>query len=272
MRRLVRELVDEGVDAIKLIATGGNMTVGSDPFSPAFSLAEARAVVEEAHAAGKKVAAHARSVAGMQQVVDAGVDSIEHSRMEIGPGEWGFDQTLAERMARDGVAAAPTMAASFRAFEHRARGGEVAVQPIALSTATRQENAARLRSCGVQVVVGTDAGAALASFDEATHLEMELLVGAGWTPLEALHAGTLAAARSIGVGDEVGSLEVGKVADIIVVAGDPARAIEHIRRVYCVFQAGIPTVFDGQITGDARVSLGYRLARLVPRSADRPPV
>jgi imidazolonepropionase-like amidohydrolase len=264
VRRLVRELIDEGVDAIKLIATGGNMTLGSDPLRPAFSLAEVRAVVDEAHATGRKVAAHARSVAGMQQVVEAEVDSVEHSRMEIGPGVWGFDEPLAERMARKAIVAAPTMAASHRAFEYRARGGDVAVQPIALDTATRQENAARLRACGVQVVVGTDAGAALASFDEATHLELELLVGAGWTPLEALHAGTLAAARSLGLGAEIGSLEPGKVADIVAVVGEPARSIDHIRRVYCVFQAGLPTVFDGQIIQDARDSLGYRLARPAP--------
>jgi imidazolonepropionase-like amidohydrolase len=196
----------------------------------------------------------------MQQVVEAGVDSIEHSRMETGPGVWGFDESLAERMARKGIVAAPTMAASHRAFEYRARGGDVAVQPIALDTATRQENAARLRACGVQVVVGTDAGAALASFHEATHLELELLVGAGWTPIEALHAGTLAAARSLGLGGEIGSLEPGKVADILVAVGEPARTIEHIRRVYCVFQAGLPTVFEGQIIQDARESPRYRLA------------
>ncbi len=252
VRGLTRELLGEGVDAIKIMATGGNMTVTSDPLKPAFSREEVEAIVGEAHAARRRVTAHARGVAGIAQMVDAGVDSIEHCRMEVGPGVWGFDEDLARRMAGAGITAAPTLAASYRAMQYRERGGEVAVRAGAIDIPTRQKNAARLRECGVTVVVGTDAGAALATFDEAAHVEMELLVKAGWTPLQAINAGTLAAARAIGLGEEIGSLEPGKRADVVAVLGDPSRTISHIRRVRVVVQGGVMVAADGQALQDAR--------------------
>jgi imidazolonepropionase-like amidohydrolase len=261
VRQLTRDLLEEGVDAIKVIATGGNMTVGSDPLTPAFTLAEARVIVETAHGANKRVAAHARSVPGIRQMVEAGADSIEHCRMEVALGQWGFDEQLACQMGAAGIVAAPTMAASYRAFQFRASGGDIGLQPIAIDIATRQQNAARLRECGVTVVVGTDAGAALATFDEAAHIELELLVEAGWHPLDALRAATLDAAQAIGLQPDVGSLEVGKVADVVVVLGDSSRTISDVRRVYAVFQAGRLSVFDGQLVEDARPSLGYRLSQ-----------
>lgn len=254
-RAFTRALIDEGADAIKVIATGGNMTVGSDPLTPAFTFAEAQAIVDEAHAAHRRVAAHARSVAGIRQMVDVGVDSVEHCRMEVALGQWGFDEAVARKMAAASIRAVPTMAASHRAFQFRASGGDIGLQPIAIDSATRQKNAAKLRACGVPVVIGTDAGAALAAFDEATHLEAELLVGAGWTPAEALNAATLAAAEALGLDSEVGSLESGKLADIAVVLGDPTQDITQLRRIYAVYQHGIPTVLEGQVRTDARPGL-----------------
>jgi imidazolonepropionase-like amidohydrolase len=90
---------------------------------------------------------------------------------------------------------------------------------------------------------------------------LELLVEAGWHPLDALRAATLDAAQAIGVQPDVGSLEVGKVADVVVVLGDPSHSISDVRRVYAVFQAGRLSVFDGQLVEDARPSLGYRLSQ-----------
>jgi imidazolonepropionase-like amidohydrolase len=116
----------------------------------------------------------------------------------------------------------------------------------------RQENARRLREAGVRVVVGTDAGASLARFDEAVHVELELLVGAGWSPLEAIEAGTLGAAAAIGLEKEVGTIEAGKRADLVVVRGDPTHHISAIRDVECVFQGGRLVASGGAVTSDAR--------------------
>ena len=250
--RLATELIEQGVDAIKIMGTGGNMTQGSDPLRAQFAPDELRAVVEVAHAAGRRVTVHARGVVGMRGAVDAGVDGIEHARMEVAPGQWGFDDELARAMAGKGITAAPTLAASFRAAQGKAAGARVGLREGMVPIPVRQENARRLREAGVRVVVGTDAGAALARFDEAVHVELELLVGAGWTPLEAIEAGTLGAASAIGLGAEVGSVEAGKLADLVVVRGDPTRNISDLRQVERVFQGGRLVATAGRLAGDAR--------------------
>jgi imidazolonepropionase-like amidohydrolase len=249
---LAEELIEEGVDVIKVMATGGNMTLTSDPLRAQFSVGELRAIVRVADAAGRRVSAHARGVEGMRVAADAGVHNIEHARMEAGPGEWRFDGELARVMADKGITAAVTMAASHRAFQRQASGGAVGLRAGAIPIPVRQENARRLREAGVRVVVGTDAGAALARFDEAIHVEMELLVGAGWTPLEAIEASTLGAAIAIGRDREVGSLEPGKLGDLVVVRGDPTRDISHARQIDTVLLGGRLAARGGQLTGDRR--------------------
>ena len=250
--RLAAELIEQGVDAIKIMGTGGNMTQGSDPLRAQFSVDELRAVVTVAGAAGRRVTVHARGVAGMRGAVEAGVDGIEHARMEVAPGQWGFDDELARAMATKGITAAPTLAASFRASQGQAAGARVGLREGMVPIPVRQENARRLSEAGVRVVVGTDAGAALARFDEAVHVELELLVGAGWRPLEAIEAGTLGAARAIGLEAEIGSVETGKRADLVVVRGDPTRNISDVRQVERVFQGGRLVASGGRLTSDAR--------------------
>jgi len=250
--KLACEIVEEGADVMKIIATGGNMTAGSDPLQAQFSHEELTAMVRVAKDAGLPVTVHARGVVGMRASVAAGVDGIEHARMEVAPGEWRFDDDLAREMADRGIVAAPTMAASFRAMQCQAAGIKVGVRAGAIPVKVRQENARRLRESGVPVVTGTDAGAALARFEEAINLELELLVGAGWTPIEALQAGTLGAARALRLDKEVGSLEAGKLADMAIVRGDPTRDISDTRQIERVFQGGRCVVGGGYATVDAR--------------------
>jgi imidazolonepropionase-like amidohydrolase len=252
VRALTEELIAEGVDVVKVMATGGNMTVTSDPLEPQFTREELQAVVEVANAHGRRVSAHARGVKGIRVAVEAGVHNIEHSRMEVAPGRWGFDDDLARLMAARGVTAAVTMAASYRAFQRQEAGGPVGLRPGAIPIPVRQENARRLRQAGVRVVVGTDAGAALARFDEAAHVEMELLAAAGWSAEEAIEAGTRGAAAAMGLERELGSLEPGKWADIVVVRGDPTRTVSDMRQVECVVAAGRVVARNGQLTLDAR--------------------
>jgi imidazolonepropionase-like amidohydrolase len=249
---LSNELVEEGVDVIKVMATGGNMTATSDPLKAQFSREEVAAIVGVANAARLRVTAHARGVDGIRVAAEANVHGIEHCRMEVAEGEWKFDDELARQLADKGIFAAPTLAASYRAFQRQAAGGTVGVRKGAIPFAIRQQNAALLRDAGVRVVVGTDAGAALARFDEAVHVELESLVGAGWTPLEAITAGTLGAATAIGREKEIGSLEAGKLADFVVTRGNPARHISDVRQVEEVFLGGRQVAARGQATLDAR--------------------
>jgi imidazolonepropionase-like amidohydrolase len=250
--RLAAELLEEGADAIKVMGTGGNMTEGSDPLEAQFSVAELREIVKVAGDAGRRVTVHARGVDGMRRAVEAGVQGIEHARMEVAPGQWGFDDEVARAMADQGITAAPTLAASFRASQAKAAGAKVGLREGMVPIPVRQQNARRLRERGVRVVVGTDAGAALARFDEAAHLEMELLVGAGWSPLDAIEAGTRGAAAAIGLLEEIGTIEPGKIADLVVVRGDPSRNISDIRHVEHIFQRGREVASGGGVLADRR--------------------
>jgi imidazolonepropionase-like amidohydrolase len=252
VRRLASDLVEEGVDVIKVMATGGNMTVTSDPLKAQFSRGEVAAIVGVAEAARLRVTAHARGIEGMRVAAEANVHGIEHCRMEIAAGEWQFDEELARQLADKGIFAAPTLAASYRAFQRQAAGGKVGVRAGAIPFPIRQKNAARLREAGVRVVVGTDAGASLARFDEAVHVELESLVGAGWSPVDAIAAGTSGSAAAIGREGDLGALEAGKLADLVVVRGNPARTISDVRHVEAVYQGGREVVRGGHATLDAR--------------------
>jgi imidazolonepropionase-like amidohydrolase len=249
---LAEELVQQGVDVLKVMATGGNMTVTSDPLKAQYSRPEVAAIVTVANRNGRRVTAHARGVEGIRVSTEASVHGIEHCRMEVGQGEWKFDDLLAREMAARGITAAPTLAASYRAFQRQAAGGTVGIRKGAIPFPIRQENAARLREAGVRVVVGTDAGASLARFDEAVHVEMESLVGAGWTPLEAIEAGTRGGAAATGREHEIGTLQPGKLADVVIVRGDPARHISDVRNVEAVILGGTLVVRGGAATLDAR--------------------
>jgi imidazolonepropionase-like amidohydrolase len=250
--RLTVELVEQGADVIKVMATGGNMTVTSDPLKAQFTREEMTAIVGVAKQAGLRVTAHARGVDGIRVAAEANAHGIEHCRMEVGTGEWQFDHELARQLADKGIFAAPTLAASYRAFQRQAAGGKVGIRAGAIPFPIRQKNAAMLREAGIRVVVGTDAGASLCRFDEAVHVEMEALVGAGWTPVEAIHAGTLGSATAVGAEKELGSLEPGKLADVVAVRGNPARSISDVRQVEAVFLGGRPVVSRGHTTLDAR--------------------
>ena len=252
VRRLASELVEQGVDVLKVMATGGNMTVTSDPLKAQFSRDEVAAMVGVAEAARLRVTAHARGVEGIRVAAEAGVHGIEHCRMEVAAGEWRFDDELARELADKGIFAAPTLAASYRAFQRQAAGGKVGVRAGAIPFPLRQQNAARLREAGVRVVVGTDAGASLARFDEAVHVELESLVGAGWSPVDAIAAGTSGSAAAIGRERELGSLEAGKIADLVIVRGNPARTISDVRNVEAVYLDGREVVRGGHAVLDTR--------------------
>jgi imidazolonepropionase-like amidohydrolase len=169
-------------------------------------------------------------------------------------------------MAARGITAAPTLAASFRASQAKAAGARVGLREGMVPIPVRQENARRLREAGVRVVVGTDAGAALARFDEAVHVELELLVEAGWRPLEAIRAGTLDAAIAIGLEKEIGTIEPGKIADLVVVRGDPTRSISDVRQVTHVLQRGRVVASSGRLTDDRR-PLPWSAAEIAKRPA-----
>lgn len=234
IRVAVRQLVEEGADAIKVMATGGYATPSTDPAEAALPVAVLAAAADEAHRLGRRVTAHAHGVTGMRNAVAAGLDSIEHASMSGPNGTWTFDQALADEIADRGVRVVPSIAADTRGQIGRGPGWTNLSVPEAFWVRTRMSNARRLREAGVALIVGTDGG----DFQEAIHLELEAFSAIGFDAVTTIRAATLDAARHLGIDGLTGSLEPGKAADVLIVEGAADRDIRALRRPRLVLAAG----------------------------------
>ena len=229
VRRAVRREVKYGSDWIKVLASGAMMSAGDNPDSAHFSPEELRALVDEATRLGVPVAAHAHSAEGIRQAVRAGVRSIEHGTF--------LDREGIELMAERGTWLVPTlfiMEPGIINNEPTAKDLEVAGR---LRT-FRAERFARLRTAfaaGVKIGVGTDY-VGFPVVDGAR--EFALLAEAGLTPMQAIRAGTKVNAELLGWDDRIGTIEPGKLADLIAVDGNPLDDLGALQRVTFVMLDG----------------------------------
>lgn len=233
VRKAVREQLKVGADCIKLIATGGVMTPGVSPGSQQLTDAELRAGVEEAHKAGKKVAAHAHGTDGIRAAVLAGIDSIEH-------GSFLTDETI-ELMRSHGTFFSVTLS-SIDGFR-QAPPNTVADWALEKANDVGQsldDSFVRAYRAGVRIVLGTDAGTPFNRHGDNAH-ELELMVRLGMAPLDALRAGTRNSAELLGILDRVGTIEAGKEADLVVCNGDATTDVSRLcnqSNIRLVIQAG----------------------------------
>ncbi|MHB1162192.1 MAG: metal-dependent hydrolase family protein [Chloroflexota bacterium] len=224
VRRAVREQVKIGTQFVKMIVSGGVTTPGGTLVRSCFAYPEIEAAVEEAHRGGRPITVHAYGGQAASDSIRAGVDAIDH-------GTYLTDADL-ELMAERGtylvstvsVMRAASKASHVRPFM-RERFGRVAKDYLA--------TLARARARGIKLVVGCDTNHASVA-DEA-----EALVDAGYTPMEAIHASTAAGAEFCGLGDRVGRLVLGQLADMIAVEGDPLADIRALKRVAGVVKGGV---------------------------------
>lgn len=234
VRRTVRELVRAGADVIKVATSGGIVSSGAGPEVAHFRDDEIAMMVTEAAAAGRYVMAHA-SAAGAKAAVRNGVRSIEH-------GHQLDDETLA-MMAERGIWLVPTLSSGLGLREALASGAMNLPDEIAAKIRFGADDTVRrAREAGVPIAMGTDAPL----YPHGRNLtELELLVEHGLSPGEALHAGTLSAAELMGLGAELGSLEPGKRADLVLIDGDPLEVRGLGDRVHAVYQDGRAVLRDG---------------------------
>ncbi len=210
VRPVVRRVVRAGADVIKCATTGGaSSRPGHGPHDGAFNRDEMQALVEEAHALDRRVICHALGGRGLKIAVEAGVDSIDHGCY--------LDQQpeLLDRMVERGIFFVPT----FAVYDFHRKSPQPHVRERAREL--EEHHTASLRqalAAGVKIAAGTDAGG---HGHPANAIEIACLVRAGMTPLLALRAATGWAAECIGRGDDLGTVEKGKLADLVVVAGDP---------------------------------------------------
>lgn len=242
VRRAVRQLCKEGADLIKVMTTGGG-TPGTDGRRPSYSLAELRAIVEEAHAQGRRVIGHCTAAAGIERALDAGFDAIAHCQFLMPDGADRFDERLASRIAEQGVFVNPTLQINrILRSERVPRDSLTRERRAALDAWTARyprfaANVPRLRDLGVRLVCGSDCGWGYSTFDE-TWLELDALVEAGLTPVEALTAANGTAAAMLGLTDRVGAVQPGLIADLLAVEGDPTVDIRSLQRVRAVWSSG----------------------------------
>ena len=231
VRAAVRERHKQGVDVIKVMASGGHMTPGTRPESPQYTADELRALVDEAHGLGLPVTAHAHGAGAIIDAIAAGVDSLEHASFMTADSVDDIPDGLLEEINRRGVALSLTFG--------MAPGFEAAVPPaIAALLPKLTANAAVMRASGARIVVGTDAGIGPIKPHDVLPTALPQLAQLGMSPAEALHAITGRAAEVVGLGDRKGKILPGYDADILAVDGDPLRDFAAIHRIRVVYLRG----------------------------------
>jgi imidazolonepropionase-like amidohydrolase len=236
IRAAVRERADRGVDIVKLMASGGQMTAGTDVLATQFSLDEVRLVVDEAHAAGLPVTAHAHGLPAVRQVVEAGVDGVEHCTC-LTPAGIQAPDALLDSLRTKGIAVCPTLG--------RVPGVPLGPRLLAMMARTgmtfeaRLATVGRMHAAGVRLVSGTDAGIGAAKPHGILADAIGDLVAGGVPATDALASATAAAARACGLGDRKGRLRTGYDADLLVVDGDPTADIAALHRVAAVVVGGL---------------------------------
>ena len=220
VRKAVREQLKAGADLIKVMATGAVLTPGEKPGAVQYSLDELRVVVEEASKVGKSVAAHAHGIQGIRNAVAAGVRTVEHGTY------LNQDEHLMETMAQREIFLVPTLKTGFDIIDRNRPGipdwimeKMKAVQEDALRSVRRA------LELGVPIAMGTDAATPY-NFHGDNAMELVWMAEAGLSPMKTIVASTANAARALGWDSWLGTLEQGKVADLIVVSKNP---LENLR-------------------------------------------
>ncbi len=229
-RHKVRENVKYGADLIKIMASGGVLSKGDQPGAEQYTPEEMQAIVAEAHKLGRKVAAHAHGTQAIKDAIVAGVDSIEHASL--------IDEDGIRLAKQHGTYLVMDIYDDDYILATGSASGGMLEESIVKERKlgrTQRENFRRAHAEGALMAFGTDAGV-YPHGDNAK--QFATMVQWGMTPIEAIRAATLEAAKLLGWPDNVGSLEPGHYADLIAVDGDPTKDVTTLQHVKFVMQGG----------------------------------
>jgi imidazolonepropionase-like amidohydrolase len=219
VRRKVREVMRAGAEVIKVMATGGVMSANDSPEHPQFSMGELKIIVEEAKTRGLKTMAHAHGAEGIKNAVKAGIDSIEHGTY--------MDEEATQMILEKKVYLIPTIITQ-KYNKIVAESGSMEdyrVEDAIRIVDIHRENIEKAYKAGVTMVMGTDCGV----IEHGVNLqEIGLLCDIGMKPMEAIMSGTKVAAECLGWQDKIGTLEAGKLADIVISKKDPLSDIHSL--------------------------------------------
>ncbi len=244
VRETVREQVKYGVDVIKILATGGVLSQGDSPGAPQYTFEELKTAADEAHAAGRKIAAHAHGAEGIKRAILAGIDSIEHASLAT-------DEDI--QLAKEhGTYFVMDIYNDDYILGKAIEFGlpQENVDKERMVGRTQRENFRKAFKAGVKMAFGTDAGV-YPHGDNAK--QFKYMVQYGMTPAQAIRAATFNAADLIGRSKDVGTLEAGKYADIIAVASDPLQNVQVLENIPFVMKGGV--VYKDKIANTAVTTL-----------------
>ena len=229
--KAVRQRYKDGSDVIKIMATGGVLDVSTNGSGAQFTEEEMRAIVQTANDYGLKVMAHAHGAEGIKRALRAGVISIEHGTF--------MDDECIELFKKTGAWYVPTIIAGISTADSAKLPYYYppSVTKKALEIGPKiQATFAKAYKAGVKVAFGTDAGV----YKHGKNwLEFTYMIQAGMPPMEAIKAATISAADLLGVKDQLGSIEIGKIADVVAVDGDPLIDSQAFGRVVFVMKDGV---------------------------------
>lgn len=229
-RRAVRLNVKYGADVIKTCATGGVLSMADAVDSPQLTQEELNALVDEAHALGRKTAAHAHGATGAKRAIRAGIDSIEHGSF--------LDEEALQMMKAHGTVYVPTLMAPWwigDRLEHGTYYPPAIAAKARAAIASLDKTFQRALEIGVTIGFGTDA--AVYPHGRNAH-EFTLMTRLGMKPIDALKTAGSVDAKLLGMDGKVGTLETGRLADVIAVPGDPTADISTTERVFFVMKDG----------------------------------
>jgi imidazolonepropionase-like amidohydrolase len=235
LRAAVRERAVRGAGVVKIMASGGVLTSDTDVLACQFSLEDMRTVVDEAHANGMPVTAHAHGLPAVERAIESGVDGIEHCSCLTRDGAR-LPPPLAERLVDAGILVCPTLG------RVAGVGPPPAVQARLAAVGMRYEDhlvhVADMQKAGVPLLAGTDAGIGPTKRHGLVPMAVVDLVACGASVTEALASATGTAARAIGVQERTGRLAVGLAADLLLVDGDPRDDVTALQRPRTVVSRG----------------------------------
>ncbi|HVF97440.1 MAG TPA: amidohydrolase family protein [Flavisolibacter sp.] len=230
-RKAVRQRYKEGSDLIKITASGGVLSVAKDGSNPQFTDEELTAIIATAKDYGCKVAAHSHGAEAMKRAIRAGVSSIEHGTY--------MDDEAIELFKKHGTYYVPTITAGKSVGDSAKIAGYYPelVTPKALAVGPKiQSTFAKAYKAGVKIAFGTDAGVYAHG---KNWMEFRFMIEAGMPPMEAIKAATVNAADLLGMKDQLGSIEAGKLADLVAMDGDPLKDTTAFGRVIFVMKNGV---------------------------------
>ncbi|UVO49772.1 amidohydrolase family protein [Sphingomonas sp. SUN019] len=235
LRVRVREQRKYGAEVIKVCATGGVFSRNTEPGQQQLSEAELRAIADEAHQWGLKVAAHAHGAAGIKAAIRGGIDTIEHASLID-------DEGIRLAKERGAYLSMDIYNTEYTQAEGKKNGVlEDNLRKDREVAQIQRDNFRKANAAGVKMVFGTDAGV-MPHKDAAK--QFRVMVQYGMTPLQAIRAATVTAAEALGRTRDVGAIAIGRYGDMVAVQGDPLADVATLEKPVAVIKGGVPVKLD----------------------------